>query len=529
MSNERNPLAGVGIKNPRQVFHNLSPARLVEQAIRNGEGALLDNGAFAVRTGARTGRSPSDKYTVRSPSTADTVWWGKVNQPVDAETFDRIERRADSYLQGRDIYVVDGAAGADPAHRLNVRVITNFAWHALFARTLFLRPSAAELEKFEPDFTIVNAGRMKLDGKADGLPRDSEIFVALNFDKKRIVIAGTEYAGEMKKGIFTVMNYLLPQKGVLSMHCSANIGEAGDVALFFGLSGTGKTTLSADPARRLIGDDEHGWSDKGVFNIEGGCYAKTIKLSREAEPQIYNAIRFGSIIENVKFDAVTGHPDYDSDEITENGRCTYPVDFIDNCDKDGMGGHPTNIFFLAADAFGVLPPIARLDAGQAMYHYLSGYTAKLAGTEAGVTHPEATFSACFGQVFLPLHPTRYAKLLAEKMTKHKTRAWLVNTGWSGGGYGVGGRMKIGVTRGLLTAALTGALDRVSYTADPVFGFDVPDAVPGIPTEVLKPRNTWKSGAEYDAAAKDLAARFRANFEQFADQADEATKRGGPRG
>ncbi|RCK81792.1 MAG: Phosphoenolpyruvate carboxykinase [ATP] [Candidatus Ozemobacter sibiricus] len=518
-------LGKIGLKGLHHIFWDEPVSVLVEEALHRHEGCLAENGALVVETGAPSGRSPKDKYLVKTRDTGD-VWWGSVNRPLAPEVWDRLMAYARSYLQGREVFVFNGFAGADPDHRLQVRVIAERAWHALFARTLFIVPKPDEVLHDPPDFTVLNVCGLKaLDYKALGL--NSGIFVVINFAERMILIGGTNYAGEIKKSIFTVLNYLLPKKGILPMHCSANVGKQGDTALFFGLSGTGKTTLSADPDRRLIGDDEHGWTNHGVFNFEGGCYAKCIKLSRENEPQIYNALRFGSVLENVILDD-RRCPDFDDGSLTENTRATYPVAYIDNCVQEGMGGHPKNIFFLAADAFGVLPPIARLSSEQAMYHFLSGYTAKLAGTEAGVVEPTTTFSACFGAPFLVHHPFTYAQMLGEKMRQHDTRLWLVNTGWSGGGYGIGKRMKIGYTRALLSAALSGALDHVGYVPDPVFGLQVPQECPGVPADILQPRNTWTDKGAYDRAAADLARKFVENFKAFEDRVAPEVIQAGPR-
>lgn len=517
----------VGIKHPGQIHHNLPPARLVEEALRRNEGLLAENGSLLVRTGERTGRSPNDKFMVKKSPSQENIWWGKVNRPVEPEVFERLFIKAKAYLQHRDLFVFDGFVGADPAHRMPLRVISPLAWHSLFAHTLFIRPTSEELKIHQPEFTVLGIGDFRMDGKADGI--NSEAFIAIDLEQRIVLVTGSGYGGEIKKSIFSVMNYLLPLKNVMTMHCSANVGMDDKVALFFGLSGTGKTTLSADPHRRLIGDDEHGWSDQGVFNFEGGCYAKCIKLSAEAEPQIYSAIRFGSVLENVIFDPETRRIDYNSDAITENTRATYPVDYIPNCILKGMGGHPSDIFFLAADAFGVLPPVARLDAPHAMFHFLSGYTAKLAGTEAGVTEPKATFSSCFGEPFLPLHPTRYAKLLGQRIERHNARVWLVNTGWSGGPYGVGKRMSIQHTRALLSAALQGKLDHIGYRFDPIFGFEVPLECEGVPSKVLVPRETWPDPEAYDRKAKELAQLFVANFkEKFAAEAEESVRNAAPK-
>jgi phosphoenolpyruvate carboxykinase (ATP) len=496
-----------------RVHANWPAPRLIEAALARGEGTLAENGALVVRTGAFTGRSPQDKYIVVGPETEREVWWGSVNQRVGPDVFDRLMDKAIAYLRGRDLYVFDGYAGADPRERLGLRVIAEQAWHALFASTLFLRPGPTDRPGPEADFTLINAGRLAAGGPGSGVR--SDVFIGIDFDRRVALILGTEYAGEMKKTIFSVMNYLLPRRGILTMHCSANVGAGGDGALFFGLSGTGKTTLSADPARGLIGDDETAWSDGGTFNVEGGCYAKCINLSREAEPQIFDAIRFGSVLENVVVDPATRRIDYASAAITENTRATYPVEFIPHAVIPSVGPHPRTVIFLTADAFGILPPIAKLTPELAMYHYISGYTAKVAGTEAGVTEPKATFSPCFGGPFLPLHPMRYARLLGEKLGRHQATCWLVNTGWTGGPHGVGQRMKIAVSRAVVAAALSGALDGARFTPDPLFKILVPDACPGVAAELLRPRDTWADRDAYDAKARELAALFRGNFEQYA--------------
>jgi phosphoenolpyruvate carboxykinase (ATP) len=508
----REQLAGIRIINPGKIHRNLPPAVLIEMAVARGEGILAANGALVVRTGVPSGRSPNDKFFADEDSIRGVIDWGKVNIQCPAPQFQKLTEKACRDLQNKELFVFDGYVGADPQYRLKVRVITPTAWHALFAHTLFIRPPAGELEGFEPGFTVLGCGSMKANPGRDGTR--SEVFVAVSFEKRINLILGSMYGGEIKKSIFTILNYLLPQQGVFPMHCSANVGREGDVALFFGLSGTGKTTLSADPGRRLIGDDEHGWSDSGVFNFEGGCYAKVIRLSAEAEPQIYNAIKFGSLLENVAVDPQTRRIDYDSDAVTENTRATYPVEHIPGCIIPGVGGHPRNVFFLACDAFGVLPPIARLTPEMAGYHFLSGFTAKLAGTESGVDEPQPTFSTCFGAPFMPLHPSRYAAMLSQRLSKHGTGCWLVNTGWSGGGSGVGKRMKISITRALLTAALEGKLDKARFTPDPVFKIMVPDSCPGVDPAVLTPRNTWADKQAYDRKARELAAMFAKNFEQY---------------
>jgi phosphoenolpyruvate carboxykinase (ATP) len=500
-----------GIRTDR-VKWNLSAAALYEEAVRNQEGAIAAEGPLVCRTGQHTGRSPNDKFVVREPSSEAQIAWGKVNRPIEQGHWDTLHSDFLKSLTDKELYVLDCFAGADPTYRLPVRIITEYAWHSLFCRNLFIDDPAAALAQ-APEFTVIDSPNFKADPKKHGTR--TECVIALNFAKRLVLIGGTSYAGEMKKSIFSVLNYILPLKDVLSMHCSANIGAAGDVALFFGLSGTGKTTLSSDPDRQLIGDDEHGWSDRGVFNFEGGCYAKTIKLSAEAEPQIYATTRrFGTVLENVVFDPMTRLLNLDDDRHTENTRAAYPISFIDNAVSTGVGGHPKNIVMLTADAFGVLPPIARLTPQGAMYHFLSGYTAKVAGTEKGVTEPSATFSTCFGAPFLPLAPGYYARMLGEKIAQHQARVWLVNTGWSGGPYGVGRRMKIGHTRAMIKAALAGALDQVAYERDPFFNLDVPTSCPGVPADVLSPRKTWIHPADYDAQAAKVARMFIENFKNF---------------
>ena len=468
----------IGLEHYGTAYWNLRPATLVVEAIRRREGTLASTGAFVALTGMRTGRSPRDKYIVKDEITADTVHWGKVNVPIDAAKANSLQDKLFRHLRYQDVFIQDMYCGAHPDHRLKVRIVTERAWHSLFARQLFVRPDRSDCEDFRPDFTVVCGPNCLADPYRDNI--NSETFVVLNFKKKLALIGGTHYAGEIKKSVFTVMNFLLPQKGVLSMHCSANIGPDNDTAVFFGLSGTGKTTLSADPNRRLIGDDEHGWCDDGVFNFEGGCYAKVINLSKEYEPQIYNALRFGAVLENVVLDPATREPRYDDDSITENTRGAYPLDHIENAVQPSIGGHPRNIIFLTCDAFGVLPPVARLTPAQAMYHFLSGYTAKVAGTEAGITEPQATFSTCFGAPFMILNPTVYADLLGQRIAKHDAQVWLVNTGWSGGPYGVGARMKLPYTRAMVSAILSGALDDVPYEEHPIFGVAMPKSCPDVP-------------------------------------------------
>ena len=499
-----------GITRAATAWWNLGTAQLMERALQANEGLLSGRGALVVRTGQFTGRSPQDKYIVCDAVTADTVAWGNVNQPLDPEKFGAIWDRLRAFLSDKDIFVEDLFAGADPEFRMPIRVVVQRAWHALFARQLFIRPTRHELEDHRPEFTIVFAPDFQCDPAADGTR--SETCIAVDFTRRLVIIAGTSYAGEMKKSVFTILNHLLPERGVMPMHCSANMGDHGRVALFFGLSGTGKTTLSADRHRRLIGDDEHGWSDKGVFNFEGGCYAKCIRLSRDAEPQIYNAIRYGVVLENVVIDPWTRRLDFNSEEYTENTRAAYRAHFIENAQIPGVGGHPSDVVFLTADAFGVLPPIARLTPEQAMYHFLSGYTAKLAGTERGLgKEPQAVFSSCFGEPFLPRHPMEYARLLGEKLRKHHARVWLINTGWTGGAYGAGQRMNLAYTRAMVIAAIEGELSDVPTSPHPVFQVLVPTFCPGVPNEILDPRSQWAGKAAYDAAARDLAGRFAANF------------------
>lgn len=499
------------LKRANQVLTNLSVEELVEHAVRTDHATLAANQALVCKSGKYTGRTPKDKYIVEEPGSEKNIWWDNNNR-MSPELFSRIREKLRDYAEGKDLYVIDTYGGADPAHRIKARFIVERPYHALFIKQLLIRPSAAELATYEPDWTIIDMGKLKLDPEIDGTR--GEAVIALNFAEKQILIAGTEYAGELKKSVFTVMNYLLPLEGILSMHCSANIGPKGDTALFFGLSGTGKTTLSTDPDRRLIGDDEHGWTDDGVFNVEGGCYAKCIRLSEASEPQIWHAIRFGSVLENVVLDD-QGTPDYDDSSITENTRAAYPIEYIDNAVLPSMGGHPKNVILLTADAFGILPPIARLTREQAIYYFLSGYTAKVAGTEAGVKEPQPTFSACFGAPFLPIPPKVYADLLGEKIDRHGAKVWLINTGWTGGPFGVGQRMKLSHTRRMLKAALNGDLDNVTYTKDPVFGLEVPTECPDVPAEILDPRNTWSDKAEFDRKARELFDMFEANIQKFA--------------
>ncbi|MGQ0702591.1 MAG: phosphoenolpyruvate carboxykinase (ATP), partial [Gemmatimonadales bacterium] len=518
-------LAPVGIA-AKRIWGNLDTAELVEHAIRRAEGQLTAHGALRAITAPHTGRSPRDKFLVDEPGSSAKIWWDR-NERISVERYRTLHAVAREHLTGQpELFVADLFAGADPAFRLPVRFITTNAWQALFVRNMFLRPSLADLAGFVPEWVVYHCPELEARPAVHGTR--SEAFIVLNFAERTILIGGTQYAGEMKKSIFTVLNYLLPHRDVLPMHCSANLGSDGDTAIFFGLSGTGKTTLSADPARKLIGDDEHGWSDRGIFNFEGGCYAKVIRLSPKGEPEIYAATRmFGTVLENVVLEPVSRAPEFDNDQITENTRASYPIHFIPNHVPDGRGGHPRNIVFLTADAFGVLPPIARLTPEQAMYHFLSGYTAKVAGTERGVTEPSATFSACFGAPFLPLHPGVYARMLGERIGRHGVRVWLINTGWTGGAYGTGSRLKLAYTRAMVSAALSGKLDGASYMRDPVFGVEVPAAVPDVPKELLTPRATWKDPAAYDSQAAKLAAMFAKNFAAFADQVDAGVARAGP--
>ena len=500
---------------------------MYEEAVRRREGVIADSGPLVCLTGELTGRAPHDKFLVCEPSSEENIWWGSVNRPIEPEQFNALRQAVVASLQDKELFVQDCFAGADPAYRLPIRVITERAWHSLFARTMFLPPPAGTSPRDHvPEFTIIHAPSMEADSAVHGTK--SSVFIVVNFAERLVLIGGTHYAGEIKKSIFTVMNYLLPLRDVLPMHCSANIGAQGDVALFFGLSGTGKTTLSSVPDRRLIGDDEHGWSTAGVFNFEGGCYAKMIHLSAEAEPQIYATTRrFGTVLENVVMDPDTRILDLDDDSLTENTRGAYPISFISNSVPSGQGGHPKTVVMLTADAFGVLPPVARLSATGAMYHFLSGYTAKVAGTEKGVMEPKATFSTCFGAPFMVWHPTVYARLLGERIAAHQAKVWLVNTGWTGGPYGVGRRISIAHTRAIVDAALSGALDQVAFQRDPVFNIEVPVSCPNVAPEILSPRGTWSRDADYDAQARTLADMFADNFKTFASEADARVIQAGP--
>ena len=517
-------LDNYGITEAASVYWNLNTPELYEEIVRRSEGIFSDHGALIVDTGEHTGRAAKDKSIVREPSSEEQVFWGEVNKEFSPEKFNALKARMMAHAKGLDIFVQDTFAGADPRYRLPVRIITEFAWHSLFARTMFINDEVAD---HRPEFTIINFPSFRAEPERDGTR--SPTFILMDFSQRLVLIGGTSYAGETKKSVFTILNYLLPQRGVMSMHCSANVGDRGDVAIFFGLSGTGKTTLSADPERKLIGDDEHGWSDDGVFNFEGGCYAKVIKLSPEAEPDIYRTTRmFGTVIENVVYDPQTRALDLDDASKTENTRAAYPLESIPNIVPEGHAGHPQNIIMLTADAFGVLPPVSRLTPEQAMYHFLSGYTAKIAGTEKGVTEPQATFSTCFGAPFMVLHPGVYADLLGKKMAEHKVNCWLVNTGWSGGPYGEGQRMKISYTRAMIRAILTGTLASIETEPDPVFGLNIPVSCPDVPSEVLIPRNTWKDKAAYDEKARDLARRFNENFKKYSDGVSEGVRAVAPR-
>jgi phosphoenolpyruvate carboxykinase (ATP) len=510
-------------------YRNLTTAPLIEHAVHNAEGILSQHGSLVVHTGRHTGRSPNDKYIVRDSLTERTVWWGKVNRPMDPQDFDGLLARVQDFLRRRDVYIQDCYAGADLRYRLPIRVIAERAWHALFARNLFIIPTTAEQQNFIPDFTVIHAPGFRANPEVDRTI--SPTFIVINFTRKIVLIGGTEYAGEIKKAVFTILNYLLPQRGIFSMHCSANYGPGSksDAAIFFGLSGTGKTTLSADPNRILVGDDEHGWSNTGIFNFEGGCYAKVIHLSSESEPEIYAKTRhFGTILENVVIDTQDRSIDLLDARITENTRAAYSIETVSNADVSGMCGHPRHIVFLTADAFGVLPPVAKLTPQQAMYYFISGYTAKVSGTEHNVVEPSATFSACFGAPFLPLHPLEYADLLSEKMRRHHAQVWLVNTGWTGGPYGVGRRISLRHTRSIVTAILRGGLDETATCEDNLFGLHIPTQVPNTPVEILIPRDTWEDRHAYDQKACELAWRFKENFTQYADQAAPEVVAAGPK-
>lgn len=524
---ENASISTLGLSNVAAAYWNLTPAQLVEDTILREEGALADNGALAIDTGEFTGRSPKDRFIVEDDITRDAVWWGDINIKFDADKFDALYNRLTAYLAGKEVYVRDAIACSSEKYSINLRLVSEFPYSSMFAYNMFLRPTDEQIMNFDPEWNIICAPGFKADPEIDGTRQHN--FAIMNFSKKLLIIGGTGYTGEIKKGIFSALNFILPhQHKVLAMHCSANVGESGDTAIFFGLSGTGKTTLSSDPNRKLIGDDEHGWDDDSVFNFEGGCYAKTIDLSRKSEPQIYDAIKFGALLENIVFKENTSEVDFEDGSKTENTRVSYPIYHIDNIEESSKAGHPKNIFFLTCDAYGVLPPISRLTPGQAMYHFISGYTAKVAGTEAGVTEPQTAFSACFGAPFMPLHPTKYAEMLGEKMNQHKVNIWLLNTGWSGGEYGVGSRIKLKYTREMITAALTGQLDNVTYETHEVFGLNMPTDCPNVPSDLLNPKNTWEDKMAYDQKAEKLAASFINNFKQFEEFANEEIMAAAPK-
>lgn len=513
----------LGIGGSGTVYRNLTAPQLVEKALKNGEGVLSSTGALVVNTGKYTGRSPDDKYIVDCPSVHDDIAWGNINRPMRKENFDIIKSKMLAYLQNRELYIFDGFAGADKKYSKSFRIINELASQNLFIKNLLVEPTDEELNSFAPEFTIIAAPGFKCIPEIDNT--NSEACIAVDYEQKTVLIAGSQYSGEIKKSVFSVMNYVLPKNGVLSMHCSANIGKEGDTAIFFGLSGTGKTTLSADPARRLIGDDEHGWSDDGIFNIEGGCYAKCIDLTEENEPEIYRAIKFGTLLENVVIDPETGEPDYSNGTLTENTRAGYPVCYIPNAEISGKGEQPKTVIFLTADAFGVLPPVSRLDNDMAMFHFVSGYTSKLAGTERGITEPQTTFSTCFGAPFLPLEPSVYAKMLGERIEKNNSRVFLINTGWSGGPYGVGSRIKLKYTRAMVAAAISGELDNVEYKLDDIFNVYIPQSCPNIPEKMLNPVNTWNDKDAYEKTAKELAGKFNENFKKYAHMPENIVKAG----
>ncbi|MBI1273481.1 MAG: phosphoenolpyruvate carboxykinase [Alphaproteobacteria bacterium] len=519
---KQDDLSTLGFTGLTAVHSNLLPAALYEHALRKGEAELTADGALRALTGSHTGRSPNDKFIVEDSHTKNTIDWGKVNRPISAETFDALHKRMLAWAEGRELYTQNLLAGADKTYRLQVRVVTQHAWQSLFARNMFIRPAETELAEHDPEFTVIDFPEFQADPARDGT--NSGTFIIVNFARKLVLIGGTAYAGEIKKSIFSIMNYMLPERGVMPMHASANIGAEGDVAIFFGLSGTGKTTLSADGSRTLIGDDEHGWTDHTVFNFEGGCYAKAIRLNPVQEPEIYAASRrFGTVLENVVMDDDARKVDFDDATFAENSRSCYPIDFISNASETGIGGLPQNIIMLTCDAFGVLPPISKMTAEQAMYHFLSGYTARVAGTERGVTEPQATFSACFGAPFMPRAPGVYAKLLGEKIAYHKVNCWLVNTGWTGGGYGVGERMPINITRTLVRAIFNGAMEQAKFVDDGVFGLAIPASVPGVPADALNPRAAWSDKAAYDKSAAQVAKLFADNFKKFEAQVDEKVR------
>ncbi len=521
-----NDLSNLGIT-VKEAYWNLSQPELIEEVLKSGEGVLTSTGALMCDTGKFTGRSPKDRFIVEDETTKDAVWWGNINQPFSPENFDKLYDKMVKFIVDKKVFVREAYAGADKTHRLRVRVINTMAWHNLFAYNMFLRPEDYKLKNFNPNFTILCVPEFLADPETDGTRQSN--FAVINFTRRMILIGGTAYSGEMKKGIFSVLNFILPHdENVLSMHCSANMAlNHTDTAIFFGLSGTGKTTLSADPKRLLIGDDEHGWASKNVFNFEGGCYAKVIDLSEEKEPDIYKAIGYGAILENTRFKEGSREVDYESGIVTENTRASYPIHYIRNSVEPSIGGTPKNIFFLTCDASGIIPPIQKLSKGQAMYHFISGYTSKVAGTEAGVTEPEPVFSACFGAPFLPLHPTKYAEMLGEKMNQHDVKVWLINTGWTGGSYGVGSRISLKYTRAMITAALNGQLDNVGYRTHSIFGTEIPTTCPDVPGEMLSPRETWKNDEAFYKKAKELARRFIDNFKKFEEFANNEIMAGGP--
>lgn len=528
IKSKKSGLESAGIKKVKEAHWNLEPSHLTEEALKNGEGVLTDTGALMCDTGKFTGRAPQDRFIVEDDLTKDKVWWGNINKPISPANFDRLHSKMLGYLEERKVYVRDAYAGADKTHRLKLRVINTMAWHNLFCFNMFIRPEEYKLPDFEPNFTIICCPEFEADPETDGTRQNN--FAIINFTKRMILIGGTQYSGEMKKGIFSVMNFLLPTNdNVLPMHCSANMGiEKSDTAIFFGLSGTGKTTLSADPERLLIGDDEHGWTEKNVFNFEGGCYAKAIDLTEENEPDIFRAIKFGAIVENTRFHENTRSIDFSNTSVTENTRVSYPLDHIDNIASPSIGGIPKNIFFLTCDAFGVMPPLLRLSKGQAMYHFISGYTSKVAGTEAGVTEPQPVFSACFGGPFMPLHPTVYAEMLGKKMEEQNVNIWLINTGWTGGPYGVGSRIKLKYTRAMISAALSGVLDNVGYRKHSIFGAEIPMTCPDVPSEILSARETWQDDEGFYKMSNKLARMFKENFKKFESYANEEIMAGAPK-
>ncbi|WP_034921728.1 phosphoenolpyruvate carboxykinase (ATP) [Gillisia sp. CAL575] len=510
----------------KHIFYNLPPEILIEKTLKLNQGLITESGALAVNTGTYTGRSPKDKFIVKDEITKDTIWWGDVNQPLETEVFENLYRKVISYLENKDVYIRDSYVCASNEYRLNLKIVTETPWQNLFANNLFLRPTKPELENFVPDWEIIVASGFYANPEIDGTRQSN--FTIINFKRKKILIGGSAYTGEIKKSVFTILNFILPkERKVLPMHCSANSSAKKDTAIFFGLSGTGKTTLSADPERELIGDDEHGWDDTKIFNFEGGCYAKCVNLTQEKEPQIFNAIKKGTLLENVEFYPGTNKVDYSNTSITENTRAAYPLHFINNAIVPSIGDIPKNIFFLTCDAFGILPPISKLTPGQAMYHFISGYTAKVAGTEAGINEPQATFSACFGEPFLPLHPTEYAEILGNKIKEHNVKVWLINTGWSGGEYIVGERIKLSYTRAMISSVLEGKLENAEYNEDDYFGLAIPSSCPNVPTEILDPRNTWIDKYRYDAIAENLASMFKTNFKKYSEFANAEILKGGP--